>query len=234
MTLLLLWASLMSSAGAQCLANSSRELRQDGAALLTGVVEAPHNAIQTRNLKWELPIAAATAALIATADTPASRLIQSHSTLQRQADRWSNIGLALELGGTGISYIIGCGEHREGLRSTSQTALEAAGAAMALDVAVKRATNRQRPPVNKSTGEFWEGGTSFASGHATASFAIASVIAHRYANHRWLKWGAYGLAAGVSLARYPARQHFLSDILVGGTLGYVTGTYLAAPHPGSR
>ena len=34
-------------------------------------------------------------------------------------------------------------------------------------------------------------------------------------------------ASGVALSRYPAKRHYLSDILVGSTLGYVTGTFLA-------
>lgn len=232
--LLALATSMGTVAHAQCVDNTSRELRQDGAKIWTGFVEAPRNAIRLRNLKWELPIAAATGILIATGDSPASRLIQSHSTLQRQADRWSTIGLAVELGGAGLGYALGCGQHRENMRSTAQTALEAAGAATVFDYALKKATNRERPSVDNSSGEYWEGGTSFASGHAAASFAVASVIAHRYPHKRWLKWGAYGLAAAVSLGRYPAKQHFFSDIVIGGTLGYVTGTYLAGPRSGSR
>ncbi len=42
-----------------------------------------------------------------------------------------------------------------------------------------------------------------------------------------VKWGAYGLATGVSLARIGGKKHFVSDVLVGATLGYVTGTYLS-------
>jgi membrane-associated phospholipid phosphatase len=42
-----------------------------------------------------------------------------------------------------------------------------------------------------------------------------------------VKLGAYALATGVSLSRYPAKKHFPSDILIGATIGYVTGTYLA-------
>ena len=224
---------LGSSANAQCLGNTKRELRQDGGWLWHGIVEAPRDAVRPRNLKWELPIAAATGVLIASGDTPASRLIQSPS-LQRQANRWSNIGLALEFGGAGTAYVFGCAENRDTVRSIGQAALEAAAAASVLDQIAKRATNRQRPSRNASAGEFWEGGSSFASGHAAASFAIASVVAHRYSHNRWLKWGVYGLAAGVSLARYPGKEHFFSDILVGGTLGYVTGTYLATPHVGMR
>jgi membrane-associated phospholipid phosphatase len=107
------------------------------------------------------------------------------------------------------------------------TALTAAGAAGTLDLAMKLTFDRQFPYSRHSTGEFWGGGRSFPSGHAATSFAFASVVAHRYPHNRWIKWGAYALATGVSLSRYPAKKHFLSDILVGGTLGYVTGTYIA-------
>jgi membrane-associated phospholipid phosphatase len=65
------------------------------------------------------------------------------------------------------------------------------------------------------------------SGHAAASFAFASVIAHRYPKNPWLKWGAYGLATGVSFARVAGKKHFVSDIVAGGVVGYVTGTYMS-------
>ena len=66
-----------------------------------------------------------------------------------------------------------------------------------------------------------------SSGHTAGSFAFASVIAHRYPHNKWAKWGAYGLAAAVSGSRFPAHKHYASDILVGATLGYVTGAYMA-------
>jgi membrane-associated phospholipid phosphatase len=73
-------------------------------------------------------------------------------------------------------------------------------------------------PRLQPQGEFWEGGKSFPSGHAATSLAFASVMAHHYPNNRWLKWSAYGLAAGVSFARVGGKKHFSLDILVGGTL----------------
>jgi len=89
------------------------------------------------------------------------------------------------------------------------------------------AANRQFAYHTNSHGEFWEGGQWFPSGHTAGSFAFASVIAHRYPHNFWLEWAAYGMAMGVSLARVAGKKHFASDILVGGTPGYVTGTYLA-------
>lgn len=193
-----------------------------------GLAAAPRNAIRWNNLKWELPIAAATGLLIATSDQHINSHIQSPSFVQA-ASRGSNVGLGIELGTAGMVYLVGCsGQRSSYAASTGFTALEAMGAASLMTIGIKAATNRQYAYAPNTHGEFWEGGKSFPSGHAAASFAFASVIAHRYPNKRWLKWSVYGLAAGVSFARVGGKKHFASDILVGGTLGYVTGTYLAS------
>ena len=193
-----------------------------------GLATMPRNAIKLNNLKWELPIAAATGLLIATGDDHINSHIHSPSFAQASA-RGSNVGLGIELGAAGLMYVAGCsGHHSPYAASTGFTALEAAGAASVMTFALKEATNRQYAYHPGTNAEFWEGGRSFPSGHAAASFAFASVIAHRYPRNFWLKWGAYGLATGVSLARVGGKKHFASDILIGGTLGYVTGTYLAA------
>ena len=192
-----------------------------------GLVTAPRNAIRPANLKWELPIAAAAGLLIAYADDPINNRIHSPSFVQ-DSSRGSNIGLGIELGIPGLMYLVGCTGHRSAYAaSTGFTALEAMGASTLVAYGIKEATNRQFAYAANTHGEFWEGGTSFPSGHAVASFAFASVIAHRYPHKPWIKWGAYGLATGVSFARIGAKKHFASDILVGGTIGYVSGTYLA-------
>jgi len=192
-----------------------------------GLASAPRDAFRLRNLKWELPIAAATGLLIATSDNHINNHIQS-AAFANASTQGSNVGLGFELGTAGFMYLFGCsGHHSSYAASTGFIALEAMGASTLLALGIKDATNRQYAYTPNPHGEFWEGGRSFPSGHATASFAFASVIAHRYPHKPWLKLTAYGLATGVSLARVGGKKHFMSDILVGGTLGYVTGTYLA-------
>jgi membrane-associated phospholipid phosphatase len=192
-----------------------------------GVLSAPRNAIRINNLKWELPIIGATAALIATgADSHVSSHIHSTSFVNNSALA-SNVGLGLELGAAGLLYVGGCAHHRSSYAAnTGWTALEAIGAANLMTLGVKEMVNRQYPYTGTGSGEFWEGGKSFPSGHAATSFAFASVVAHRYPHNLWLKVGAYGLATGVSLARVGGLKHFPSDVLVGATIGYVSGTYL--------
>ena len=191
-----------------------------------GLLQVPRNAIRPRNLIWELPILGTTGLLIAKVDRPADNRIQSQS-LQQTAGLWSNVGLGLELGSSALVYGIGCGEHQSHLRDAGYTALAAMGAAGTVDLALKLAFDRQFPYKTDSTGKFWGGGRSFPSGHSATSFAFAAVVAHRYPKNKWVKWGAYALATGVSLSRYPAKKHFPSDILMGATLGYVTGAYVA-------
>ena len=205
---------------------TTHEVLTEASQFEHGLKQVPRNAVRPHNLAWELPIAAATGLLIAKVDQPAANRIRSVS-LQQQVSRWSNVGLGMEFGAAGVAWALGCAEHKEFTRNTGLTTLAAMAAASGTNLILKLAFDRQFPYTPHSTGEFWGGGRSFPSGHSAASFAFASVIAHRYPHKRWAKWGAYALATGVCLSRYPAKKHFPSDILLGATIGYVTGAYLA-------
>jgi hypothetical protein len=202
------------------------ETRTEASQFGHGLKAVPRSVGRPSNLKWELPILAATGVMIGKVDRPADDRIQSRS-LQQTAGQWSNVGLGLEIGSAALAYGIGCGKHHSYLRATGFKALAAMGAAGAVDLALKLAFDRQFPFKPGSTGKFWGGGRAFPSGHSATSFAFAAVVAHRYPKNKWVKWGAYALATGVSLSRYPAKKHYPSDILIGATLGYLTGTYLA-------
>ena len=198
----------------------------EAAAVGHGITKIPRNMVRPKNLAWEIPVAATTALLITRVDQPADRRIQSAS-LEQTAGRWSNIGLGMELASGAITYGVGCGDGNHYLRDTGFKSLAAMGTAGLADLGLKLAFDRQFPYGTVSQGKFWGGGRSFPSGHSATSFAFASVVAHRYPHKAWVKWGAYALATGVSLSRYPAKKHYTSDILVGATLGYVTGAYMA-------
>ncbi len=233
-TIVLFWLSLLTPTWAQehaavggCgLSPTTHEVVGQGERFLHGVEAAPRNAIRPDNLKWELPIGAATGLLIAEADQPAANRIHSVD-FQNLASRWSNVGLITEIAAGGAIWGAGCLKHNSQVQDAGLTALTAIGAASLADLALKLSFNREFPFTPGSRGEFWEGGRSFPSGHSAASWAFAAVLAHRYPHNRWIKWGAYGFATAVALSRYPAKRHFLSDILVGSTLGYVTGTYMS-------
>lgn len=96
---------------------------------------------------------------------------------------------------------------------------------------LKHGIGRPRPRLHREedffTGPTLESGLdSFPSGHASASFAVASVIAHYFP--RWARV-AYALAGFVTLTRVFRGSHFISDALVGALLGLVIGTLAATP-----
>lgn len=90
---------------------------------------------------------------------------------------------------------------------------------------IKRSLGRPRPKFSHA-GEFqlWpsmdNGFDSFPSGHASASFAVAAVLATHVPQARWL-W--YGMACLVSWSRVFRSAHFPTDIVGGALLGVAVG-----------
>jgi len=140
------------------------------------------------------------------------------------------------LGGAAGLYFLGLGTHDEHLAETGRLGAEAVVDSLLVVEALKLATNRERPNEGNGQGGFWPHGTrsyeldgSFPSGHAAESFALARVIASEYRS-KPVKVAAYAFALAISTSRVTARQHFPSDVLVGGTLGYLIGGYVARHH----
>jgi membrane-associated phospholipid phosphatase len=118
------------------------------------------------------------------------------------------------------------------------TAIECAlsyGDSAIVDLAIKAITRRQRPAdVEQSgsfTGTFFNSGksplkgSSFPSGHAAGAFSVATVVAGRYGNHKWVPPLVYALATAISFSRVTTNAHFTSDVFLGGALGYTVAKY---------
>lgn len=71
-----------------------------------------------------------------------------------------------------------------------------------------------------AAGPDWDSKGGFPSGHTIGAFAVATVIAHRYRNHRWVPYVAYGVAGAIGFSRLTLSQHFASDVFAGAALGY--------------
>jgi membrane-associated phospholipid phosphatase len=54
---------------------------------------------------------------------------------------------------------------------------------------------------------------------------VATVIATRYRNHRWVPWVSYGFATVISFSRVTTLSHFPSDVFLGAALGYTITRY---------
>lgn len=66
-------------------------------------------------------------------------------------------------------------------------------------------------------------GSSFPSGHTTAAFAVATVFAEIYKDKPWIPVIAYSAASLVGLSRLTENKHWLTDVVAGAALGYITG-----------
>jgi membrane-associated PAP2 superfamily phosphatase len=119
--------------------------------------------------------------------------------------------------------------------STAILAGEAYGDSAVVDLAVKAITRRKRPADVAAGGDFHNTffaggkspfkGSSFPSGHAAGVFSVATVIASRYHNHRWVPWVMYGMATAISFSRVTTSAHFPSDVFLGAALGYTVTRY---------
>lgn len=89
----------------------------------------------------------------------------------------------------------------------------------ALTQAMKIAFQRDRP-----TGEC----CAFPSGHASASFATASVL-ERHLGYRGA-WPTFLIATYVAMSRLHDNRHFLSDVVFGSALGVATGWTVVGRH----
>lgn len=121
--------------------------------------------------------------------------------------------------------------------STSLLAAEAYGDSVVINLALKAITRRERPSDVAPNGDFgntfFNGGkspfkgSSFPSGHATAVWSVATVVAERY-RHRgkpWVPVLAYALASAVSFSRITEAAHWPSDVWLGASLGYSIAKY---------
>ena len=127
-------------------------------------------------------------------------------------------------------YIGGAIAHNEKARETGVLGGEAILDALILTSVVKVATQRKRPLDGNGDGDFFDGGSSFPSGHAAESWALASVVAHEYNKNLLYPITAYGLATLVSVSRLSGQNHFSSDVFVGSAMGWFIGRYVFKTH----
>ncbi|MGH6821797.1 MAG: phosphatase PAP2 family protein [Methylocella sp.] len=105
------------------------------------------------------------------------------------------------------------------------------GVAAGISNLVKHAVGRPRPKfmhagnleLSPVAGSGWD---SFPSGHATASFAVATVLAAKFPRWRWV---ILPLAIAIAASRIVRGSHFLTDVAGGAAIGYVIGSVVARP-----
>lgn len=133
------------------------------------------------------------------------------------------------LGTAGILAVGGLALQRRDVTRTSVRVVEALVYTKAVTSFAKGAFSRSRPftgsgAVTADPGKFSSehNELSMPSGHTARAFAVASVLSHEF--ERWyVSVPAYGMATSVAAERVRSGDHWLSDVMVGGALGYFIG-----------
>ncbi len=157
-------------------------------------------------------------------DKRVDRFAQNHQTgwVQQTAKASKALPWVI-MGGTGLAATGLFGKDES---ATAYTAVQAASLALLGNTALRYAIGRARPDQNLGNSSFsgfsnGATGSGFPSNHAVGTFALVTPFAQRY-DMPWL----YGLAGAVSMGRVMQRQHWLSDVVAGGLVGYASGSFM--------
>jgi len=186
--------------------------------------------LERRDTKWVVPAGIGLMALITTDRITGDEMFES----QRQVKASSAISHAGSIYGLGAVastfYLIGRKNNDYRARETGLLSAEALVNSVIAGAALKGITQRARPLAGVERSEFFDGGSSFPSGHSTQAWAVATVIAHEYKDRPAVQIAAYGIASAVSVARFTGHKHYLSDVLAGSALGYSIGKFVYHAH----
>jgi capsule assembly protein Wzi/PAP2 superfamily protein len=186
--------------------------------------------LRPRDTAWLVPLGLTTAGLIGS-DQHSMVRVHSNANVVSESSTFANAGLGGMVALPAFMYVFGSLEDKPRMRETGLLAGEAAVNALAVNQLMKLAFARERPTPTDGAGRFFttQKNASFPSAHAMLSWSIASVIAHEYPGP--VSTGlAYAAAAAVSASRLSGRDHFPSDVLVGGALGWLVGRQMYRAH----
>jgi membrane-associated phospholipid phosphatase len=186
--------------------------------------------LQADDAKWLVPLGLSTAALIATDHTTARKIFEydDHLAVSHSMSQGGNY--IVTTGFVTTFYLVGRKFKNRRARETGILGAQALIDGLIVTQTIKVATQRPQPLSDRQRGRFFTRGLDFPSGHAAAAWSLAAIVANEYRDKRYVGVAAYSIATAVSVARYTARRHFLSDSLVGSFIGYGIGRYVYRTH----
>jgi membrane-associated phospholipid phosphatase len=147
-------------------------------------------------------------------DTEITESLSQSDNLDWMYDVGSVAGSAAVQAGIGVgTFLAGSVGHKETVRSVGLELVRAQIVAQTMTQSLKLATQRTRPDGSNDK--------SFPSGHASATFATATVLNRRFG---W-KAGvpAYAFGALVAASRIQGNKHYPSDVIFGAAVGIAAG-----------
>ena len=178
--------------------------------------------------EWLLPLGGVASAFFVTDKEFSKHLSHDPKTISHYKT-YSDAGLGAMIGAAGGMWVLGHFRHDAHWSETGFLSGEAVVNSLVVVEGLKYTLRRQRPFEGNGSGPFFSGGTSFPSEHSAAVWAVAGIVSHEYPGP-FTKILAYGLASFVSISRVRARQHFNSDIYIGGLLGNLIAQDIYSRH----
>ncbi len=170
-----------------------------------------------------------------------NNLIEPAQQFSRLGNGRSSFPLVIGLGAVGLL----ADSPRE--RETSLMLVEAVLTSATWTQLIKTLSGRERPREKEETVSDWEGPSflagdddrdqslrSFPSGHSTGAWAAATILANQYPKYRVVPVLAYGTATVMSYSRMVVGAHWLSDVVVGGLIGYGSAKQVLSAYRAGR
>jgi hypothetical protein len=186
--------------------------------------------LQRADSKWLVPAGIGAMALFTTDRITGDEIAESNSPV-KASQILSYAGSVYGIGAVATTfYLVGRNRNDMRARETGVLVTESFVDSLIVGGALKGITQRARPAAGHERSEFFDGGSSFPSGHSIQAWSAASVIASEYHDRPWVKVAAYGIAGAVSVARFTQQKHYISDVVVGSFAGYAIGKYVYRTH----
>ena len=217
---------LARSLAAQAPAPKPDQPAHTGLSALVRAIGSDFKAFPQRKSTWViLAIGGAAAAAVHPADDDINEKLQESEGLEKAFKPGKYLGsTGVQLGASVGTYLIGRYAKPGGSRTNKWShigfdLLRAQVVSSTLMFGIKQSVRRDWP-----TGEC----CSFPSGHATVTFATASVL-ERHFGYR-ASWPMWIIAGYVAASRLIDNRHFASDVVFGAALGVASGWTVVGRH----
>ncbi len=150
--------------------------------------------------------------------------VREETTLDHVFEAGDHLGGVTQIAGACATYGLGLLSHQPEVQALGSDLVRAQFVNGVLTVGLKKAVGRERPDHSNRA--------SFPSGHASGTFATATVLHRRYGPRTGIP--AFLLAGYVAGSRLNESQHFLSDVLAGAALGIIVGHTITRDHEDGR
>jgi hypothetical protein len=208
--------------------NTPRNLLHDQWTIWSGPAH-----VRTRDLKWLLPLAAATGVAFATDQHTMTQVVSHDPSFNQASLNTSNVliggWIAVPLAVYGFGHVHQDEHAQQAGILTGESMVDG----FVVGEVLKLVFLRERPNVDNARGHFFltsvAGNGSFVSGHSIVAWSAASALAAEYPG-RWTQFALYSAATGVSLTRVMGQVHFPTDVLVGSSLGWLIGHNVVKHH----